>query len=295
MKDQEFLLTVHYLDEKYSVKGTPYVIEHHVKKLLQDLQEEKGEVQTDKELKIQLNTYSPAKNEPSDKFEEEAEAKKLKALLDDVEPTSEWLVVLTFIYFLTHYQKELLVTAKAISGLYLTSSLTPPGNVHLSIFQCVNKGFLQLIGTSDSQQTYEITSLGTKHIDDRISYSQKSRKEDSEIYYETEEQKSKVEKFLQEISSVEYEKIKKTKNFEDQVLLIIYYLLKKGISKQIRALMIYQILVHLNCYKGAPRSVQTTLSRARPLVKKVKLNNKIYYKLTEEGKNHIEVRVLKAK
>lgn len=296
MKEQEFTVKINYTDDEYSVKGSRQVIEQHIKTILNEFQQTVRTDDINPQFQLHIDSASPNKNSKNASVSEtnleelpEEEINELESLLEHVEPNSQWLYVLCFTYYLNKHQLESLITAKTITNTYEEASIPRPSNVHLSIFQCVNKGFLNLIGTSDGQQTYQITAEGIQHIDDRINYSEQSKKENTiSIQYETPEQKDQVESFIEQINQQEYENIKKTKSMERKVLLILYYLHKMGMTQPVRTLMIHQILIQLYQYTGAQRSIQTTLSRARPMVMKVKLDNKIHYKLTKEGVNSVE-------
>ncbi|MGD7043284.1 hypothetical protein [Jeotgalibacillus proteolyticus] len=290
MKNQELLLTLQYLDGEHSIKGSPQVIEHHLRTLLDHLSDNRDSSSLEKEIKIQINTNSPTrKNEVTE--EEKAEASALDAeknelvtLLEEIEPSTEWLYVLSFSYYLSLFQRNEVTTARTLSKLYPKAEILLPNNIHFSIFQCVDKGFLELVGTSSSQQVYKMTPLGIKHIEDRIQYSRKERNGKILLdQFESDEQKKQVDLFVKTIEPEEYAKLKKLRNFEEQLLLILYYLHEKGITNLVRTIMVYQILLQLKQYKGSPRTVQTALSRARPMVMKVKVENKIHYKLTEKG------------
>ncbi|TDL32632.1 hypothetical protein E2R51_08075 [Jeotgalibacillus sp. S-D1] len=296
MKDQEFILTVQYSNDQYSVQGSQSVIEHHIKQVFNHLAALNAQQADEKKIHIDIGSPSPEKRINGSEIIEslpialsESQEQQLQSIVADVQPSAEWLHVLCFSYYLSYYLKETLITAKSINNAFDHAAVMQPGNIHLSIFQCVNKGFLQLIGTSCGKQIYQITYEGKKHIEERITYSEKCRNEDSTfLRYETEEQKKQAEYFIQHIKPEDYDAIKKPTNFEHKLLLILYYLYEKGISKPVRTAMIYQILVQLFQYKDTQRSVQTALSRARPLVIKIKKDNKIYYRLTKEGHEYVK-------
>lgn len=290
MKNQEFILTIQYSNDQYSVQGSQSVIEHHIKHIFNEITDVTSHRAAEKKIQIQIDSPSPKKPAASSIRTESDDVvfshsqEQLQTFVDDVQPSAEWLHVLCFSYYLSHYRKETLITAKSINNAFKHADVKLPGNIHLSIFQCVNKGFLKLIGTSCGKQIYQITHDGKKHIKDRITYSRQSKIEDSiVVQYETEEQRKQAEYFMQQIKPEDYAAIKKTANFEQKLLAILYFLYEKGISQPVRTAMIYQILVHLFQYKNTQRSVQTALSRARPQVIKIKKENKIYYKLTKEG------------
>ena len=296
LKEQEFSIKICYTDDEYSIQGSRQVIEEHIKTILNELQQQ---IQTDDDtspqIQLHIDRATPNTNSKNttiierNSIEEQEELNELENLLIHVEPNSQWLYVLCFSYYLTEHMGESFITAKSITNTYEESSQPQPSNVHLSIFQCVNKGFLKLIGTSDGQQTYQITTEGIKHIEDRIHYSKQSKQESTlAVLYETPEQKQQVESFIEQINQEEYESIKKIKSMEHKILLILYYLHKMGMMNPVRTLMIHQILIQLYQYTGVQRSIQTTLSRARPNVMKVKIDNKIHYKLTKEGIDYVE-------
>ncbi|MDG5471552.1 hypothetical protein P6709_07310 [Jeotgalibacillus sp. ET6] len=290
MKNQEFLLTLQYLDGEQSIKGSPQVIEHHLRTILDHLADDRDSSSAEKEIKIQINTHSPIRSsdgtaeQKAEASDQGVEKTQLVSLLEEIEPSTEWLHVLSFSYYLSLFQKNEVITARTLSNLYPKAGILLPNNVHFSIFQCVDKGFLELVGTSSSQQVYKMTPLGMKHIEDRIQYSRKERNGKIMLdQFESDEQKKQVDLFVKTIEPAEYAKLKKLRNFEEQLLLILYYLHEKGITNLVRTIMVYQILLQLKQYKGSPRTVQTALSRARPMVMKVKVENKIHYKLTEKG------------
>ncbi|KIL43030.1 hypothetical protein [Jeotgalibacillus campisalis] len=290
MKNQEFLLTLQYLDDEHSIKGSPQVIEHHLRNLVNHLSEDRTLSPSEREIKIKINIASPGRSsdnsieQDSDAAASDTGKKEIVALLEEIEPTTEWLYVLSFSYYLSLFHQNEVITARTLSHLYPEAEISLPNNIHFSIFQCVDKGFLELVGTSSSQQAYKITSLGIKHVEDRIQYSRKERNGKILLdQFESDQQKKQVDLFVETIEPAEYEKLKKLRNFEEQLLLILYYLHEKGITNLVRTIMVYQILLQLKQYNGSPRTVQTALSRARPMVMKVKVENKIHYKLTEKG------------
>jgi len=194
---------------------------------------------------------------------------------------------LSVIFISKNYDKKI-ITARRIDNLYNDTLIKKPNNIHFSIFQCVNKGFLRLIGSSNGGQDYKITESGKKHIEDRINYSKLNKRNTLTPPYETEEQKKDVYLFISSINQQDYMNIRDAATFESQLILILFYLKKTGITKPVRTIVLYQILIQMYGYSGLHRTIQSTLSKARPKVKKLKFDSKIHYMLTEFGEQFIK-------
>ncbi|TFD97096.1 hypothetical protein [Jeotgalibacillus sp. R-1-5s-1] len=292
MDNKNWEVSISYLDFKYTVKGNYKTINQHLSLAVNHLKNQTPISDEPYRMSVDVHGDAPPNirkivpdsktHEVKEQIEEDG---RLVTFIKELGTRIEWVYALGMAYYMSEQLDQKLISARQLNDLYDQAGIIRPKNIHLCINQCVRKQYLEDLGKAEKQKTYFITNKGIEFIEKQI---QKERSEESEKFYESETQRREATNFLSSLNEHEQLQLKSSGEMSERILIIMYFLRKKGIATHVRPNLIYVLMVEIYGYEGLKRSVHLGLSRTRPLTKKLKQYNKVHYKLTDEGIYQVE-------
>ncbi|MFB1082180.1 hypothetical protein [Jeotgalibacillus sp. JSM ZJ347] len=286
-------LNVKFNDYHYKVKGSEKVVSQHIS-LAMGHARDNIQVNADTlQLELAIQTDSPDHFKkilpesivPSENKLSEAafNSDKIKPFIHQLGTRIEWIFALGMGYYLSEYMNEPMLSAANLKDLYRIAGIAEPKNIHLSVNQCVKKGYFNEIGKVEKVKTYIISDAGKQFIEKQIKAEKPAF---DELTYESDAQKNEILRFIQHLSDEEINTLKLQGDMSQRILLMMYMLKIKTLHAPIRPNFVYILMIKLFGYEGLKRSVHLGLSRTRPMTRKLKINNQVHYELTPEGEQY---------
>ncbi|AJD92288.1 hypothetical protein JMA_29710 [Jeotgalibacillus malaysiensis] len=281
MEKNDWFLSMYYSDLKYEIKGNEKKIIEHLYLVMDQLKEAKDQENRSINLDFKVNRKASEGIQEifSNKFEKIEIDTELRTYVETLGTRIEWIYCLGIACYIVN-QEENFLTAKKLRETYIKAGIKQPQNIHLSINQCVRKGFMKEIGKVKGLKAYIVTNDGMDFIDRQVKIDHKAVDDNG---FEDPEQKEQLENFYNQLSNKDHLFLKQFEVMEERILIMMFMLKLKNVATAIRPNFMYLLMVKIYGYDGLPRSVHLGLSRTRPLTKKIKWYNKIHYQIEKEG------------
>jgi len=289
MNENKWLLRVKYNNVKYDIEGNLESINKKINESIEHIDHESEEEHKNIKLVIGANASKElltlVDRKKSNKGIVVAKDKlDVVTFIQSLGPRIEWVYALGFAYYLQTKLNQPHLTARMILNLYEQIAIHSPKNIHLCINQCIKKGLLVETGKAYRQKTYRVSEEGLQFIERQS----KSNQDIQTEIYETPEQKKIFTSFLKNLTESDRMLLNNTNTLEEKLLVLLHILQNSQVPGPYRSAPLHQCLIDVFGYQGIQRSVQLGLNRARPYIRKVKIASKVYYELSDQGREHLQ-------